>query len=131
MKLFVDIWYYNRFTDTFLYCAEMMGHKTVQTFSRIEDTDLVQYAPNEDEMDIKDLPYNMLKGYRPFGKIKGKAYLQRENGKTILTIPRAKLFKERIKEVLPTGFNEDVFRKLVYDFPDMLVDTLDPKDIKL
>ena len=125
MRLHIGGWYYNRYTDTFLYCAEMMGRKTVQTYSRISYTNLVQYASNNDEVFLKDLPADMTKGYRPFGKLRGRGYLQHEKGQSILTIPRRWQFKEQVKEMLPKGFDEESFRKLVYDFPDMLVDTYD------
>ena len=131
MKLSVGIWYYNKTSDTFLYCAEMLGRVTVQTYSRVPDTDLVQYSPNNDEMEVSDLPEMMLKGYRPFGKIKGRGYLQKIDGKPILTIPRKKMFEERVKEELPSGYDEEVFRKIAYDFPDIMIDMLVDTDDKL
>ena len=98
-----------------------MGKITVQTFSRVCETEYNVYQEEDDRVCIEDIPETMTRGYRPFGKLKGKGSIVRDNGKTFFIIPRIELFRKRIMEQLPNGFDEKVFKQLAYEFPDMIV----------
>ena len=121
MKLKPGLWYYNKQQDTFLQCRNFRGKITVQTFSRVSETEYNVYQEEDDRICIKDIPETMTRGYRPFGKLKGRGSIVRDNGKTFLIIPRIELFRKRIMEQLPNGFDEKVFKQLAYEFPDMIV----------
>ena len=115
MKLKAGLWYYNKQQDSFLQCRFTKGKVTVQTYSRVSDSDYNVYQPEDDRVCIDDIPEMLTRGYRPFGKLKGKGCFVKERGKTFLVIPRTELFRERIKEQLPKGFDEKVFKQLGLD----------------
>lgn len=120
MKFSPGLWYYNKHSDTFIQCTSIMGSTFLRTWSRVDGTDLLRYSANNDEIEESAIPLPLKRGYRPFGKIKGRAKLIKEGTKVFLQLPRREQFENTVKEVLPKGFDEKTFRLLAYKYPDML-----------
>lgn len=122
MQFQAGVWYYNKHSDTFLQCSEMMGNVCISTWSRVTNTDLCRYEYNDDTLRVTDIPSSLTRGFRPFGNLKGRAKVIAENGKLFLQVPRREQFNKAVKEVLPKGFDEKAFRCLAYQYPDLLID---------